>query len=153
MAREIVTSENKADYDAKKLGLKKSNEESIESSVKLKDKELPVTLHPIEKKQGNKIAHVNPETFDNAFKKTEWQYVGKNGAGGIKGRYENFANWAKDAKSMYASNASINPKGIVTFGDGRHRYAYLRDEGIQKIPMSMDKESIENAKKHGYLAS
>jgi hypothetical protein len=153
MAREVVTSENKADYDAKKLGLKKNIKHPIETTIKLKNKDFPVTMHPIEKREGNEIAHVNPETFDKAFKKTEWQYVGKNGDGGIEGRYKKFADWVKDADSMHASNASIDPKGSITFGDGRHRYAYLRDEGLKKIPMSMDEESIENAKKHGYLAS
>ena len=147
-----VTSANREEFIEKELR-KRGLLHPVKTKIKLKDKELPVTMHPIEAKNGNEIAHVNPETFDKAFAKTDWQYVGKKGKGGIEGRYENFADWVKDAPSMHASNASVNKEGGIVFGDGRHRYAYLRDEGVKEIPISMDKESIEHAKKHGYLSS
>ena len=147
-----VTSQNKKEHDEKELR-KRGLLHPVKTKIKLKDKELPVTMHPIEAKNRNEIAYVNPETFDKAFAKTDWQYVGKKGKGGIEGRYEKFADWVKDAPSMHASNASVNKEGGIVFGDGRHRYAYLRDEGVKEIPMSMDKESIEHAKKHGYLSS
>ena len=85
----------------------------LKGIVGLKDRELPVTMHPIEAKNGNEIAHVNPETFDKAFAKTKWQYVGKKGEGGIEGRYEKFAEWVKDAKSMHASNVSVNKDALA----------------------------------------
>jgi hypothetical protein len=147
-----VTSANKKEHDEKELR-KRGLLHPVKTKIKLKNKELPVTMHPIEAKNRNEIAHINPETFDKAFAKTDWQYVGKKGKGGIEGRYEKFADWVKDALSMHASNASVNKEGGIVFGDGRHRYAYLRDEGVKEIPMSMDKESIEHAKRHGYLTN
>ena len=145
--------EKRGQISKEKMQLKNKKGELIQAKIQLKDKELPVTMHPIEVKEGNKIANVNPEVFDKAFAKSEWQYVGEKGEGGIGNRYEKFAEWVKNADSMYASNVSVNEKGSVTFGDGRHRYAYLRDEGVKKIPMSMDDESIKYAKKHGYLTN
>lgn len=121
-------------------------------SLQIEDKVLPVTMHKLEEKAGNQIVNISPETFDKAFAKTDWQYVGKGGEGGIEGRYKGFENWLKDAKSMTASNVSVNKDGGIVFGDGRHRYAVLRDMGLDKLPISMDKESIANAKKFGYLA-
>jgi hypothetical protein len=121
-------------------------------SLQIQDKVLPVTMHKLEEKAGNQIVNISPETFDKAFSKTDWQYVGKGGEGGIEGRYKGFENWLKDAKSMTASNVSVNKDGGIVFGDGRHRYAVLRDMGLDKLPISMDKESIENAKKFGYLS-
>jgi hypothetical protein len=121
-------------------------------SLQIQDKVLPVTMHKLEEKAGNQIVNISPETFDKAFSKTDWQYVGKGGEGGIEGRYKGFENWLKDAKSLTASNVSVNKDGGIVFGDGRHRYAVLRDMGLDKLPISMDKESIENAKKFGYLA-
>jgi len=121
-------------------------------SLQIQDKVLPVTMHKLEEKTGNQIVNISPETFDKAFSKTDWQYVGKGGKGGIEGRYKGFENWLKDAKSMTASNVSVNKDGGIVFGDGRHRYAVLRDMGLDKLPISMDKESIENAKKFGYLS-
>jgi hypothetical protein len=120
-------------------------------AVKLGDRALPVTMHPVEAREGNVLADINPQAFDKAFKKTEWQYVGPQGEGGIGDRYKRFEEFAKDAPSMRASNVSVNKSGAVTFGDGRHRYAYLRDQGVDSIPMSMDKDSIENARQHGFL--
>ena len=123
----------------------------IETTVKLANRELPVTMDVWDKRAGRQIAHVNPQAFDKAFSKNNWQYVGPKGEGGIEGRYQRFADFAKEAPSVHASNADVSKTGAVTFGDGRHRYAYLRDQGVQKIPMSMDKQSIEHARQHGYL--
>jgi hypothetical protein len=119
--------------------------------VKLGDNVLPVIMHPIEAREGNVLANVNAKAFDKAFKKTEWQYVGPQGQGGIGDRYTKFGEFAKTAPSMNASNVSVDKIGRITFGDGRHRYAYLRDQGVDSIPMSMDKESLANAKFHGLL--
>jgi hypothetical protein len=122
-----------------------------ERAVRLGDRELPVTMHPVEVREGNVLADINPQAFDKAFRKSNWQYVGPQGEGGIGDRYKRFEEFAKDAPSMRASNVSVNKNGAVTFGDGRHRYAYLRDQGVDSIPMSMDKDSIENARLHGFL--
>jgi len=127
------------------------NEEPIESTINVHNREVPVTMHPIEKRNKDVLAHVNPDKFDPVFAKTS-NYVGEKGEGGIGDRYKEFGKFVKKAESIRASNVYIKPNGTPVFGDGRHRYAYLRDQGIKKIPMSMDKESIENAKKHGYLA-
>ena len=125
---------------------------NLTPSLQVDGKVLPVTMHKLEEKAGNQIVNINPETFDKAFSKTQWQYVGKGGEGGIEGRYKGFENWLKDAKSMTASNVSVNKDGGIVFGDGRHRYAVLRDMGLDKLPISMDKDSIKNAKKFGYIA-
>jgi hypothetical protein len=125
---------------------------NLTPSLQIDGKVLPVTMHRLEEKAGNQIVNINPKTFDQAFSKTQWQYVGKGGEGGIEGRYKGFENWLKDAKSMTASNVSVNKDGGIVFGDGRHRYAVLRDMGLDKLPISMDKDSIKNAKKFGYIA-
>ena len=144
-----VTSENKEEFDKKELA-KRSMPEPVETNVTVNNREVPVTMHPVEKRSGDIMTHINPDKFDPAFEKTD-NYIGENGKGGIKNRYKEFGDFVKKADSMRASNVYIKPNGIPVFGDGRHRYAYLRDQGVKKIPMAMNKESIENAKKHGYL--
>lgn len=144
-----VTSENREEFIKKELA-KKNMPEPVETHVTVHDREVPVTMHPIEKRNGDIITHVNPDKFDPAFQKTS-NYVGKNGEGGIGSRYKEFGNFVKKADSIRASNVYIKPNGVPVFGDGRHRYAYLRDQGLKKIPIAMDKESLEHAKKHGYL--
>jgi len=124
----------------------------IEPTITVNDRNIPITLHPIEAKQGNKIEFVNTDKFENAFKKDETSYIGKNGTENAIGkRYEGVANFLKNAKSMNASQADVKSNGTISFGDGRHRFSYLRDLGLDKIPISMDAESIKNAKKYGYI--
>jgi len=123
-----------------------------EKTVQLGDRALPVTMHPVEVREGNVLADINPQEFDRAFKKSSWQYVGPQGEGGIGDRYKRFGEFAQTAPSMNASNVAIGKNGIPVFGDGRHRYAYLRDQGVDSIPMSMDKESLENARLNKLLS-
>jgi hypothetical protein len=122
------------------------------SAIQIGDRTIPVTINRIDKKSGGQLVNVNPSAFDEAFSKTGWQYVGEKGKQGISGRYEKFENFLKDAKSIEASNVSVNKDGGIVFGDGRHRYAVLRDMGLDELPIVMDKESIKNAKKFGYLS-
>jgi hypothetical protein len=117
------------------------------SAIQIGDRTIPVTINRIDKKSGGQLVNVNPSAFDEAFSKTGWQYVGEKGKEGISGRYEKFENFLKDAKSIEASNVSVNKDGGIVFGDGRHRYAVLRDMGLDELPIVMDKESIKNAKK------
>ena len=121
------------------------------SAIQIGDRTIPVTINRIDKKSGGELVNVNPSAFDEAYSKTGWQYVGEKGKDGISGRYEKFENFLKDAKSIEASNVSVNKDGGIVFGDGRHRYAVLRDMGLDELPIVMDKESIKNAKKFGYL--
>ena len=122
------------------------------SAIQIGDRTIPVTINRIDKKSGGELVNVNPSAFDEAYSKTGWQYVGEKGKDGISGRYEKFENYLKDAKSIEASNVSVNKDGGIVFGDGRHRYAVLRDMGLDELPIVMDKESIKNAQKFGYLA-
>jgi hypothetical protein len=123
-----------------------------DSIMQVGGREVPVTMYPLEAKQGNKIVNVDPAAFDAQFSKNENFYVGKGGEGGIGNRYDKFVDWIKDAPSMNASNVSVSSNGSVMFGNGRHRYAGLRDLGVSSIPVSMDAKSIANAKKFGLLA-
>jgi hypothetical protein len=119
--------------------------------IKIGQKEIPVTMHPIEIKEGNQLINVNTKPFDEAFKNTEWQYIDKNAEGGKKERIEGVKKYLESGKPLNASNVVVKDNGAIVFGDGRHRYVVLRDTGLGKIPMSMDEKSIENAKKFGYV--
>jgi len=149
MTREIVTSENREDFMKKKLGIE---DEKPSHSIKVNEREIPVTMHPFEEKQGHQMHHVDVDKLEEAFKKNKDQYIGEKGEGGIGKRYEGVEKFLKNAKSMRASEIHVRDNGAVIFGDGRHRYAYLRDKGLKSIPMSITKEAIKNAKKHGYIS-
>ena len=139
-------------FDPKEVKILEKNNKSIEPTITVNNRNIPVTLHPVEERQGHKIEFVNTNKFENAFKKDETGYIGPLGTeNAIKNRYKGVEEFLKTAPSMRASEAYVKPNGSVVFGDGRHRFAYLRDQGLDKIPISMDKESIKNAKKYGYI--
>jgi hypothetical protein len=132
-------------------GIAKSLGKNEVLPLQIGDKTIPVTMHKIEAKEGNKLVNVNTNAFDEAFKKTEWQYVGKNAEGGKPERIAGVEKYLETGKPMNASNVVIKDNGTIVFGDGRHRYAVLRDMGLGKIPMSMDEKSLQNAIKFGYI--
>lgn len=116
--------------------------------------------------EGQKMVDVNVSKFDKAFKRSKDFYVGKGGKGGIGNRYKNFGVFVQGgsldigdgivlpqdkAPSIEVSEVSVRPNGSVQFGNGRHRWAWLRDQGAKTIPVMMDDESIINARKYGYI--
>jgi hypothetical protein len=146
MTRDIVTSENRDDFIAKKLGIKSDD------SIEVGGRKIPVNQHPVDERSGNELHYVDVDKFDEGFKRNKDQYIGKDGSGNsISDRYKKVGEFLKTAPSMRVGNAHVRESGLVDFGDGRHRFAYLRDQGLKHIPMSFSKEAARNAKKHGYI--
>jgi len=115
---------------------------------------------------GQKMVNVSVLAFDNAFKKDKSMYIGKGGRGGIGKRYDNFGVFLNGgdldigdgiivsndkAESIEVPEVDVNVDGNVSFTNGRHRWAWLRDHGAKTIPVMMTKDSIINAKKHRYI--
>ena len=121
-------------------------------SVTIGDRIIPVTISKVDNRSGESLANVNVAQFEESFQGSPSFYVGPQGEGGIKGRYERFAKFQKTAESIEAPSVAVDKNGSVTFGNGRHRYAFMRDNGAQQMPMAMDAESLANAKKFGYVS-
>ena len=99
----------------------------------------------------SKLVNVNVKKLDHLWKKDYSMYIGKGGEGQIKDRYQRFGDFLNNNPShINAPHVSISNYG-VTFGNGRHRFAWFRDHGYDVIPVSMDKESIRYAKQLGIL--
>jgi hypothetical protein len=79
-------------------------------------------------------------------------YVGPGGIGNsaIKGRYADFAEFLKKAKrkgiAIEQPRAFLDVEGLINLGDGRHRFAYFRDQGAQWIPVSVPKVDARKLK-------
>lgn len=100
------------------------------------------------------LAKIPTHKIESSFKNDTNYYVPKNGEGTKqnKFKYDKFKDFL-DTKpdQIEASSLDINSDGHVHFNNGRHRYAVMRDSGVTHIPVSLDKESQINAKKHGYI--
>lgn len=101
-----------------------------------------------------KLVKIDTSKFDDAWKHGihKDQYIGKNGIGGIKDRYQNFGKWLGSTNvPIEASTVGVDKNGNVSFINGRHRYSWLRDSNVNDIQVAMDNTSIKNAKKFGLL--
>lgn len=114
-------------------------------------RDISIHLDKTDARLGYEVVFVNTK-FDTAFQKQTEFYVGTNGTGNAIGnRYLQFGKWLETSEFVTASEASVNANGSVMFGNGRHRYAWLRDNQASVIPIAMDSESIDNAKLFGYI--
>ena len=102
---------------------------------------------------GRDLVKINVAKFDNAWKRSAGAlYIGPNGVGSIKTRYADFGKWLSTANEpINDSTVGVDDHGDISFYNGRHRFAYLRDSGAKDIMVSMDPYSFRNAKKFGYL--
>jgi len=112
-----------------------------------------------------KIVKVIVNKFDKEWSRDKNFYIGKGGSGNaIGGRYKMFKEiiekpederkrWLGESPegNIIVSSVDIDDIGRISFGNGRHRYAVLRDLGMKKIPVAMSNKSIKNAKKYGYI--
>lgn len=123
------------------------------NTVTVGDKTRSVVMPSNIRHEGMSIVSVKTKPFDHSFSKNKDFYVGENGLHGIKERYPKFKEWfhADNDIPMETSKVNVDELGNVSFDNGRHRYAYLRDNGVKHIPVTMDDESRKNALEHGLI--
>ncbi len=118
------------------------NDESITSRIVLSD---------IDKEAGYKLVIVNTKKLDSELKKDTASYVGKNGENGSRLKYDRFKQYLNTNQPIFAPKVNIRKSSSgeinTNIYDGRHRFAVLRDMGLEKIPVAMDNESIKLAEK------
>jgi hypothetical protein len=97
--------------------------------------------------QDMQMVEVNMEKLNDAWKKDNL-YLPKNrrGATEVDGRRKNFRDWLKQNQStpIEMPTISYNEKtGIVTFVDGRHRTAVLRDLGDKTMWVVVEDDLVK----------
>lgn len=111
------------------------------------------TLSAQSKRSGETMVKVNVQKVNASWERDTDFYISKGGEGGIKGRYGRFGEFmASTDQAIEVSELGVGKNGQVFFTNGRHRFAYMRDQGATVIPVAMDSESIQNAQEFGYLA-
>ncbi len=129
---------------------------SSSASISVGGKDITVSLSRVDQAVGYRLVNIDVHTFNAAWSRDHEFYVGPQGSGKgtIIGRYERFGEWIRnhDHDHMEASSAGVQSDGRVGFDNGRHRFAWLRDQGLKTVPVAMDRQSIENARRHGYLS-
>ncbi len=76
--------------------------------------------------------------LDASWKKNRGQYIGAGGSGpAIGDRYKEFGTWLESGKAIWIPWVGLE-RGEICFTDGRHRFAWLRDHGVQSMPIDVD---------------
>lgn len=98
----------------------------------------------------NYLIEIDTEKLDKELKKNPDLYVGYKGRNGSVYKYERFKRYLKTNQPINATSIYLkrNPDGSVAtyVENGRHRFAVLRDMGIESIPISIRKDSVNLAK-------
>lgn len=91
---------------------------------------------------GDITVQIDVAKLDAAWSKSD-QYIGPGGTGATIGqRYGQFKQWHAQGEAIEQPEVSLNhyDPTIVQFGNGRHRFAVLRDSGLKTMPVSVLKE-------------
>lgn len=71
-------------------------------------------------------------------------YVGPGGQDGIGRRYAAFGEWLAEGNGpVEMSEVGIGGWGNVAFGNGRHRFSWMRDHGVTALPVVTYAEDAE----------
>ena len=124
-----------------------------QASVTIGDRQIAVVKPRRAAMAGDVMVPLDVVRFDEEFQREQGFYLGVGGQGGIGTRYARFGTFIGEHDSIEAPEVTVQASGRVGFTDGRHRYAWLRDQGITSIPVSMTPESAKYAKKYGLLAA
>ncbi len=89
--------------------------------------------------QRDKVVWVSVKSVNASWKKHRDEYVGRGGSGkGISGRYENVGNWIKNGNEVWMPWIGLAAKDSeITFSDGRHRFAWIRDHSVTSLPIQV----------------
>ena len=77
--------------------------------------------------------------LDQLWRESGEGYINSDGTGAVEGRLDRFAEWLSDhpGKPINAPWVYINGRGDLSFADGRHRFALLRDRGYRVVKIAV----------------
>ena len=91
----------------------------------------------------NVLVNVDVQKLDTAWKRDIGYYI-EQGKESIKGRRAKFEEFLKKNEPIEAPVLNLKSDGqTISFGDGRHRFAVLRDMGYKQIQVSIPKGQVE----------
>ncbi|MBQ9246825.1 hypothetical protein IJ182_11240 [bacterium] len=103
----------------------------------------------------NILVSLDTKKVDELLKQEKDFYIAPNGTSGtISDRYEGVKQYLLTGRDIHATELYLrenNGQLSATIGDGRHRFAVMRDMGMPKIKISLNKESLFLAQKYGLV--
>lgn len=95
------------------------------------------------KDQGYRTVWVDVAKLDAAFQLDRGYAIGAGGVGAIPGRLAGFRDFLASGTPIEQSEVIVDVDGTISFLNGRHRFAVLRDLGVRQVPVSVLSSSVE----------
>lgn len=93
----------------------------------------------------DEIVWIDVAKLDQSWRHDGIYYVRPGGEPGQSisvARYERFGRWIADHdETIWMPHVGFNDEGHVSFTDGRHRFAWLRDHGVRSLPVTVSLET------------
>jgi hypothetical protein len=109
---------------------------------------LSFTPSPAAKSQKATTVKVDVARFNEGWR-LDMDYVPPGGREDQKQKYVNAVAFVQKAQAegitVEQPRTTVDPDGTVTFADGRHRFAAMRDLGASVVPVSVDKRDANRA--------
>jgi hypothetical protein len=86
----------------------------------------------------DEIVWVSVRKIERSWIKRPDEYVGPGGTGkAIAGRYKKVGAWIQLGNPLWMPWIVLADDGEISFTDGRHRFAWLRDHGVIALPIQV----------------
>jgi hypothetical protein len=90
------------------------------------------------------VVWLNVEKIDASFRKDRDFYLdGPDSKNAIGDRYARFAQWLERGIAVNPPEVHISAWGSIGFSNGRHRFAWMRNNGVTEMPFVVPKEQAE----------
>jgi len=98
----------------------------------------PIQAHPDWNAPDDVAIWIDVTKLDEAWRLDRGFYIGAGGSGAaIDNRYEGFGRWLASSSCRIELPVVAIEDKAVSFSDGRHRFAWLRDHGVRAIPVQV----------------
>jgi hypothetical protein len=82
------------------------------------------------------------------LEETPVEYIGPGGTGRTIGdRYNRFGIWLQRGEPVWIPWVGLALDDQISFTDGRHRFAWLRDHGVTALPIDVDGDELARIEK------
>ena len=87
---------------------------------------------------------VDVAKVDQSWSLARGYHIGPGGTGAaIGGRYARFGAFIPKGVPVWMAALGLQKGGVISFMDGRHRFAWLRDRGVQALPVRVPPEQAD----------
>jgi hypothetical protein len=108
---------------------------------------------PSDRSSGNVLLRVSTARLEASWRRDTSYHIGPGGSGpsakpGAYGNARDYLTRAHaDGRAVHAPSVSLDRRGNVSVGDGRHRLAVLRDSGASTVVVSVRRYQAERVRK------